>query len=95
MIIINFSHIILKRHQEGKTMNDKSYTEFTKLSGQKKNTNTYVKDLYIEMLLSEIQLKNEKANLMTLIDKAIDEHDRKTFNELSNEFNLLCKRFGT
>ncbi|CAM5729048.1 hypothetical protein SAFG77S_11023 [Streptomyces afghaniensis] len=76
-------------------MNDKSYTEFTKLSSQKKNTNTYVKDLYIEMLLSEIQLKNEKANLMSLIDKAIDEHDRKTFNELSNEFNLLCKRFGT
>lgn len=47
------------------------------------------------MLLSEIQLNNEKANLMSLIDKAIDEHDRETFNELSSEFNLLCKRFGT
>ncbi|HEO8421468.1 IDEAL domain-containing protein [Niallia sp. FSL W8-0635] len=76
-------------------MNDKSYTEFTKLSGQKKHTETYVKDLYIEMLLSEIQLNNEKASLMSLIDKAIDERDREKFNELSIKFNLLCKRFGT
>lgn len=95
MIIIKFSHIILKRHQEGKTMNDKSYTEFTKLSGKKKNTETYVKDLYIEMLLSEIQLNNEKASLMSLIDKAIDERNKEKFNELSIKFNLLCKRFGT
>ena len=76
-------------------MNDKSYTEFTKLNGLKRRTETYVKDLYIEMLLSEIQLNNEKASLMSLIDKAIDERDKERFNELSIKFNILCKRFGT
>ena len=79
------------------TMNDKSYTEFTKLNAMKKNQSkeTYVKDLYIDMLLSEIQLNIEKANLMSLIDKAIDEQDRESFNELSIEYKNLCKRFGT
>lgn len=76
-------------------MNEKSYTEFAKLRANKnKGNETYVKDLYIEMLLSEIQLNIEKANLMSLIDKAIDEQDRECFNELSIEYKNLCKRFG-
>ena len=76
-------------------MNDKSYTEFTKLSAMNKSKETYVKDLYIDMLLSEIQLNIEKANLMSLIDKAIDERDKESFDELSIEYKTLCKRFGT
>ncbi|KAB7665376.1 IDEAL domain-containing protein [Bacillus sp. B1-b2] len=75
-------------------MNDKSYTEFTKLHANKnKGNETYVIDLYIEMLLSEIQWNIEKANLMSLIDKAIDEQDRESFTELSIEYKQLCKRF--
>jgi len=76
-------------------MKEKSYTELTKLNAMKrKKAKTYVMDLYIDMLLSEIHLKMEKDNLMTLIDKAIDERNREKFNELSIEFNKLCKRFG-
>ncbi|WP_445486593.1 IDEAL domain-containing protein [Niallia sp. 03133] len=78
-------------------MNEKSYTELTKLSAMKrsKSKETYVMDLYIDMLISEILLKNEKASLMTLIDKAIDEQNKEKFKELSLQFNQLCKRFGT
>ncbi|MGP7817855.1 IDEAL domain-containing protein [Niallia sp. 01092] len=77
-------------------MNEKSYTELTKLSTMKKSKakETYVMDLYIDMLLSEIQLNMEKASLMTLIDKAIDERNKEKFSELSFQFNQLCKRFG-
>ena len=75
-------------------MNEKSYTELSAMKNNK-SQETYVKDLYIDMLLSEIQLSVEKANLMSLIDKAIDEHDKESFYELSIEYKQLCKRFGT
>ncbi|MFT8323216.1 MAG: IDEAL domain-containing protein [Bacillus sp. (in: firmicutes)] len=77
-------------------MNEKSYTELTKLNAMNKSKEkeTYVMDLYIDMLLSEIQLNTEKASLMILIDQAIDEHNKELFLELSLKFNKLCKRFG-
>jgi uncharacterized protein YpiB (UPF0302 family) len=55
----------------------------------------YVQDLYIEMLLSEIQLTLEKEKLLTNIDSAIDRKDKKSFYKLSKELNELNKRFGS
>lgn len=79
-----------------KTMNEKSYTELAKLNGIKRNKEKemYMKNLYIDMLLSEIQWNAEKDHLMTLIDQAIDERNKQNFYTLSKEFQLLCKRFG-
>jgi uncharacterized protein YpiB (UPF0302 family) len=54
----------------------------------------FVQNLYIEMLLVEIQLNSEKEKLIEKIDKAIDGNDKATFLVLSQKFIELNKRFG-
>ncbi|MFP5105445.1 IDEAL domain-containing protein [Neobacillus sp. C211] len=78
-------------------MNEKSYTELMKLGAMKRNRlkENFVQDLYIEMLLSEIQLKVEKEKLLQRIDVAIDCQDKKSFLLLSGQLNEINKRFGT
>jgi uncharacterized protein YpiB (UPF0302 family) len=78
-------------------MNEKSYTELMKIGAMKRNQRkeNYVQDLYIEMLLTEIQLNLEKEKLLEKIDLAIDHRDKKTFYQLSSQFTALIKRFGT
>ncbi|MBT2653807.1 IDEAL domain-containing protein [Bacillus sp. ISL-18] len=78
-------------------MNDKSYQELMKIGAMKRARmkENFVQDLYIEMLLSEIQLNVEKEKLLRKIDKAIDTRDKKTFQLLSNELIKINKRFGT
>jgi uncharacterized protein YpiB (UPF0302 family) len=78
-------------------MNDKSYQELMKIGAMKRARmkENFVQDLYIEMLLSEIQLNVEKEKLLRKIDKAIDNRDKKTFQLLSNELIKINKRFGT
>jgi len=78
-------------------MNDKSYQELMKIGAMKRARmkENFVQDLYIEMLLSEIQLNVEKEKLLCKIDKAIDTRDKKTFQLLSNELIKINKRFGT
>lgn len=56
---------------------------------------SFVLDLYIDMLLSEILLKKEKAKLMEKIDEAIDTENKRAFNSLSKQYLELTKRFGT
>ncbi|MED3551489.1 IDEAL domain-containing protein [Cytobacillus praedii] len=78
-------------------MNEKSYTELMKKSAMKKKQlkESFVLDLYIDMLLSEILLKKEKAKLMEKIDEAIDTENKRAFNSLSKQYLELTKRFGT
>ncbi|WP_040204478.1 IDEAL domain-containing protein [Neobacillus jeddahensis] len=78
-------------------MKEKSYTELMKLGAMKRARmkENFVQDLYIDMLLSEIQLTVEKEKLLQKIDSAIDCRDKKTFYLLSNELNKINKRFGT
>ncbi|MCM3725615.1 IDEAL domain-containing protein [Neobacillus bataviensis] len=78
-------------------MNDKSYQELMKIGAMKRTRmkENFVQDLYIEMLLSEIQLNVEKEKLLQKIDKAIDTRDKKTFQLLSIELKKINKRFGT
>jgi uncharacterized protein YpiB (UPF0302 family) len=54
----------------------------------------FIQNLYIEMLLVEIQLNAEKEKLVKKIDKAIDHNDKETFLLLSQKFIELNKRFG-
>ncbi len=78
-------------------MNEKSYAELMKLGAMKRNKmkENYVQDLYIDMLLSEIQLTIEKDKLLKKIDSAIDVRDKKTFLRLSQQLKEINKRFGT
>lgn len=79
------------------SLNERSYSELTKSGATKreKGKESYVLNLYIDMLLSEVLLKAEIEKLTIQIDKAIDERDEKTFNQLSRQFSELKKRFGT
>jgi uncharacterized protein YpiB (UPF0302 family) len=78
-------------------MNEKSYTELMKLGAMKRNKmkENFIQDLYIDMLLSEIQLTIEKEKLLRKIDFAIDQRDRKLFLFLSGQLKEINKRFGT
>lgn len=78
-------------------MNEKSYTELMKIGAMKRNKmkENFVQDLYIDMLLSEIQLTIEKEGLLQKIDLAIDQRDKKSFLHLSGELKEINKRFGT
>ncbi len=78
-------------------MKENSNTELIKSNAlkQKKLKEGYMLDLYIEMFLAEIMLKAEKEKLLNKIDLAIDQRNRKSFMELSNQYKELTKRFGT
>ena len=78
-------------------MKEKSYSEIMKASVMKriKEKESFVQDLYVEMLISEIQLKNQKEKLLTRIDKAIDDRNRPLFFTLTEELKALDKQFGT
>ncbi|WP_102271881.1 IDEAL domain-containing protein [Cytobacillus massiliigabonensis] len=78
-------------------MNEKSYTELMKKSAMKKKKlkESFVLDLYIDMLLSEILLKKERSKLMKEIDEAIDTENKPAFIHLSKQYKELSKRFGT
>jgi uncharacterized protein YpiB (UPF0302 family) len=78
-------------------MNEKSYTELMKLGAMKRNRmkENFVQDLYIEMLLSEVQLTVEKEKLLRKIDLAIDRRDKKSFLHLTGQLKEINKRFGS
>lgn len=78
-------------------MKEKSYSELMKSSTMKKQKNkeSYMMDLYIEMLLFEFRLHSEKEKLLKKIDKALDEKNKIDFLKLSKEYKELTKRFGT
>lgn len=78
-------------------MNEKSYTDLMKVAAMKRNQRkeNFVQDLYIDMLLSEIQLTVEKEKLLRNIDSAIDTRDKKLFIQLSGQLREINKKFGT
>ncbi|MBT2688963.1 IDEAL domain-containing protein [Bacillus sp. ISL-47] len=78
-------------------MKEKSYTELMKASAMKRKQQkeSFVLDLYIDMLISEILLNTEKEKLMKKVDAAIDEGNKPAFIHLSNQYRELSKRFGT
>ncbi|AIM17383.1 MULTISPECIES: IDEAL domain-containing protein [Neobacillus] len=78
-------------------MNEKSHTELMKMDAMKRyqRKENFVQDLYIEMLLSEIQLRIEKEKLLLKIDSAIDRRDKKTFLLLTSKLKEINKKFGT
>ncbi len=78
-------------------MNEKSYSEVMKASVMKriKAKESFVLDLYVDMLISEIQLNTKKEKLMSKIDKAIDDRDKILFLSLTEELKDLNKQYGT
>ncbi|CAM3653747.1 IDEAL domain-containing protein [Mesobacillus zeae] len=78
-------------------MKEKSYSEIMKASvmNRIKAKETFVLDLYVDMLISEIQLKTKKEKLLSKIDDAIDQRDQTLFFSLTKELKDLNRLFGT
>ena len=78
-------------------MKEKSYSEKMKASVMQriKAKETFVLELYVDMLLTEIQLKKKKNQLLEQIDKAIDERNHPLFLVLTDELKDLNRKFGT
>ncbi|MCM3567813.1 IDEAL domain-containing protein [Neobacillus mesonae] len=78
-------------------MKEKSHGELMKISAMKRNQQkeNFVQELYIEMLLSEIQLTVEKEKLLRKIDEAIDHRDKTSFLNLTGQLKNINKRFGS
>jgi uncharacterized protein YpiB (UPF0302 family) len=78
-------------------MKDRSYSDLMKSSAmnKQKSGDSFVLDLYIEMLLSEVLLTSQKEKLLTLIDQAIDNRNQEAFIDLSTKYRELTKRFGS
>lgn len=80
-----------------RSVKEKSHSEIMKASVMKriKAKESFVLDLYVDMLISEIQLNTKKEKLMSRIDKAIDDRDKILFLTLTEELKDLNKQFGT
>jgi uncharacterized protein YpiB (UPF0302 family) len=78
-------------------MKDNSYTNLMKTSAMNRQNakEAFIQNLYIEMILGEIQLQAEKEKLLKKIDMAIDQRNKESFLELSQQLKELNKRFGT
>ncbi|WP_433748753.1 IDEAL domain-containing protein [Falsibacillus pallidus] len=76
---------------------DKSYSEMMKACAMAGNQlkKSFVADIYIEMLLLEIQLNKEKEILINAINEALDVKDEQMFMELTSRYNQLMKRYGS
>ncbi|NMD70894.1 IDEAL domain-containing protein [Bacillus sp. DNRA2] len=78
-------------------MKERSYSELMKSGAmnRQKSSESFVLELYIEMLLSEVLLTSKKEKLLTLIDQAIDDRNQEAFVHLSTQYRELNKQFGS
>ncbi|MHC0036767.1 IDEAL domain-containing protein [Pseudoneobacillus sp. C159] len=78
-------------------MKDKSYSNLMKTGAMNRQNEkeTFVQNLYIEMILAEIQLRAEKEKLLKRIDSSLDQRNKECFMKLSRQLTELNKRFGT
>ncbi|ALC91925.1 hypothetical protein AM500_20625 [Bacillus sp. FJAT-18017] len=76
-------------------MNEKSYTELMKIGAMKKEkAEGSLQEMYVEMLLNEIQLNIEKEKLMKKIDESLEQRNKLVFLDLTGSLKELNKRYG-
>ena len=76
---------------------EKPYTEMMKSSTMRKQLGkeTFMLELYVEMMLQEAILKSEREKLLKKIDQSLDERNEEYFTYYTNELKKLNKRFGS
>ncbi|RLQ97264.1 IDEAL domain-containing protein [Falsibacillus albus] len=75
---------------------DKSYSELMKACAMTKNQSkeSFMNEVYVDMLLQEVLLTREKDLLSASIDAALDARDETTFNQLAKKYVELQKKLG-
>ncbi len=76
---------------------ENSQTDMMKSSTSHKPSEkeTFMLDLYVNMMLQEALLKNEKEKILLQIDHSLDQKDRKSFLRYSKQLQEITKKFGT
>ncbi|WP_050614261.1 IDEAL domain-containing protein [Bacillus testis] len=76
--------------------NEQSYTEMMKATSKNKQaaTDTFMLELYVDMILQEALLKAQKEKLLQKIDDALDHRDHTLFSTYCQELIQLNKKFG-
>ena len=76
---------------------EKPYTEMMKSStmGKQVGKDTFMLELYVDMMLQEAILKSEKKRLLRKIDESLDERNEEYFTYYTNELMKLNKKFGS
>lgn len=69
-----------------------SYADFMKAMAQTKKITEAEKllnDIYLDLFLKHVHRSQQEAQLMTLIDEALDNNDRQAFSKFTTQLQSL------
>lgn len=74
-----------------------SYTEMMKSTAMQKHLGkeTFMVELYVDMMLQEALLKNEKDKILVKIDEALDQRNEENFHRYCKQLHEITQQFGT
>lgn len=74
-----------------------SYTEMMKSTAMQKHLGkeTFMVELYVDMMLQEALLKNEKDKILVKIDEALDQRNEENFHHYCKQLHEITQQFGT
>jgi uncharacterized protein YpiB (UPF0302 family) len=74
--------------------NDNSYAELTKAYAMANKQEKFIQSVYIDLLIQEALLNDKKEKLKNEIDQAIDNNDKETFLNLSQQLIEIEKQLN-
>lgn len=74
----------------------KTYSEMMKACAMSRKTATdmTLTEIYVDMILNELNLVNQKRKLQEELDSALDQRDKKKFMALSLQLKKLTEEYG-
>ncbi|MGD6965377.1 IDEAL domain-containing protein [Rossellomorea vietnamensis] len=74
----------------------KTYSEMMKACAMSRKTATdmTLTEIYVDMILNELNLVNQKRKLQEELDSALDQRDKKKFMALSLQLKKLIEEYG-
>jgi uncharacterized protein YpiB (UPF0302 family) len=74
----------------------KTYSEMMKACAMSRKTATdmTLTEIYVDMILNELNLVNQKRKLQEELDSALDQRDKKKFMALSLQLKKMTEEYG-
>ncbi|MGD6801533.1 IDEAL domain-containing protein [Rossellomorea vietnamensis] len=74
----------------------KTYSEMMKACAMSRKTATdmTLTEIYVDMILNELNLVNQKRKLQEELDSALDQRDKKKFMALSQQLKKMTEKYG-
>ncbi|WP_421384112.1 IDEAL domain-containing protein [Bacillus salacetis] len=74
----------------------KTYSELMKAGAMSRKTATEMtlNEIYVDMVLNELSLLNQKRKLKEELDRALDQRDENKFMTLSHQLKNLTEEYG-